>query len=91
MLMVVVSALYFFMQRIKAIGGADTKTLSWLFLGLGYIGVVPLLSFCALFCAGILILSLVRAKFFKDRPLPLYGWFLGCFILVGVAYRLYGF
>lgn len=73
--------LFMYMNKIKALGEADTNTLSWLFLGLGFINVYYLIYFfTVLFALTLVYFIMYKLIQYKGKP-QYYGVILTSFIL----------
>lgn len=85
---------HIYMKKIKAIGDADINTITWIFVGIGYINAFQLFNFVIIF--GITsVLYFYIGKFFnkilkKDqKKFPFYGVILINFILNMFIFRIY--
>ena len=80
--LVIVSALLFvYLNKFKVLGEADTSTLTWLFLGLGFLNVVYLIFFFGILFILTLVYLLMYKLLKKNVRVQYYGVILTAFIL----------
>lgn len=76
--------------KVKSVGAADTKTLSWLFYGFCIINISALAFYAAVFLACVVVYNVVKLYVFKyKQPTPFYPVILIPFIITAVTYGLY--
>jgi len=88
---IVLIMLYQFLDKNKALGGADLKTISWMFLGYLIINPFFLMVFAAILCTAALLVILLKKFVFKiNHPTPFYGVLFIIFIFSNYLFKLYG-
>lgn len=83
--------LYFLLGATKALGSADIKTISWIFLGYGIINLWWWVWFSIYFIGVVILYSFLKIFLVKyNKPTPFYGVLLIVFSLSAYLYGLYG-
>lgn len=89
-LALVLSILYMFMKKVKAVGEADINSISWIFLGFGLIDVFYLLFFAAVFAVLTLIFIFLKQRVLRIySPVAYYGVILLAFVFTCGVLKLY--
>lgn len=80
-LVILSAVLFVYLNKIKALGEADSSTLSWLFLGLGFINVTYLVFFFGILFILTLVYFILYKLLKKTAKVQYYGVILTAFIL----------
>lgn len=84
-------SLGFYMHRFKTLGEADIKTIGWIVLGFGMLGLWKLIAFFLVFLVFTAIYSVIKYRIFKYTKLatPFYGVLLASFIVTAMVSGAY--
>jgi len=89
-LVLVVIALTIYLNKTKVLGEADNRTISWIFLGLGYINPFQLAWFGIFFILITALYVFIKFKILKyKKPLPFYPVLLLGFLVTAGIFKLY--
>jgi len=76
--------------KVKSVGAADTKTLSWLFYGFCIINISALAFYSILFLICVVLYNVIKLYVFKyKKPTPFYPIILIPYIITAIVYGLY--
>lgn len=88
--LIVIIGMTILFTKVKSVGAADTKTLSWLFYGFCIINISALGFYTIIFLASVVLYNAVKLYVFKyKKPTPFYPVILIPFIITALAYGLY--
>lgn len=86
--------LYLILRKNKAFGEGDKNTLIWIFIGLGILDPIAVLTFFVIFFSVTFLFLIVKKILIKllkqnDRPLQFYAVILISFIVCMISLKLY--
>lgn len=89
-LTIILTILYVFLRKVKAIGEADINTIAWVFLGFGLINPYNLLFFVVVFAILTVLFMVFKNYLFKiEHPIQYYGVITTCFVFTNFVLGMY--
>ncbi len=89
-LIIVVFGMYFFLKKYNVLGLADIQSLSWIYLGYGFLSLTYLFWFMLIFVGVTLFYLFLKVKVFKYKePAPFFPVIFVCFVFNSWLFGLF--